>query len=263
MRIEDAHVLVTGASRGIGEAIAREFAAAGSRVTLVARSADALASLAEELRGTAVPADLLDRRARRGLVARVEEEAGPVDVLVNNAGVAEVGDFLTIDADTMERLFTLNDIAPAELCRQVLPGMIERGRGHLVSISSLAGIVTWPGLVVYSATKSALTHFTAGLRMELDALPIGTTVVEIGVVETAMGLGLREHAPTAAAERRYTRLGLTRVVEADAVARATVKAVRTGRSHVRYPRRARTFAALAETPRRLNRLILSGVARRT
>jgi uncharacterized protein len=259
MDLNDAHVLVTGASRGLGAGLAREFHAQGARVTLVARSSGPLGELASELGGTAITADLTDAADREGLIARVEEQAGPVDVLVNNAGIDATGGFTSFSAEDLARLVTLNVLAPMELSRQVLPGMIDRGRGHVLMMSSLAGTAVLPGMAAYASSKSALTHFTAGLRAELRGLPVGTTVVEVGLVPTDMKDGVLGYAPTAAAFRRFYRLGLLTDTSIDRVCRASVSAVASGRRHVRHPRRARGFAALAETPRRMTEFILSGV----
>lgn len=259
VELDGAHVLVTGASRGVGAGLAREFHARGARVTLVARSAGPLESLASELGGVAITADLVDPAGREGLIARVEEQAGPVDVLVNNAGVDETGGFTDLSADALERLVALNVLTPMELSRQVLPGMIARGRGHLLMISSLAGVAVLPGMTAYASSKSALTHFTSGLRAELRGLPVGTTVVEVGLIPTEMRDAVVSYAPTAAAFRRFYRLGVLTDTSLEKVCRASVAAVARGRRHVRYPRRALTFPLLAEAPRRMTELILSGV----
>src|SRR5215208_84424 len=154
MELTGSRVLITGASRGIGEALARRFAASGARVALVARTEPAIKDLAAELGGTAHPADLADRDEVRGLVARVEGDGGPIDVLVNNAGVEQAGSFDRQSAEEVERTFQVNLLTPAELSRQVLPGMLRRGRGHIVNVSSLAGTAIFPGLVAYSSTKA-------------------------------------------------------------------------------------------------------------
>jgi len=125
-----AHVVVTGASRGIGAALAGELAGRGARVTLVARSEMPLKALAAEIGGVAVVADLADPSHLDGLVARIEAGAGPVDVLINNAAVAVVNRLVDQSADDIRQSFALNCVAPAELCRQVLPGMLARGRGR-------------------------------------------------------------------------------------------------------------------------------------
>src|SRR3954471_13454671 len=186
MDLDGSRVLVTGASRGIGEVSARSFAAAGCRVALVARSADALRDLAGEIGGAAYPTDLGDPTAVAGLIDRVEADGGPIDVLVNNAGIDVGGPFPEADPDDLERLFRVNLVTPVQLSRQVLPGMLVRGRGHIVNVSSLAGAGALPGLAAYSSTKAGLTHFTAGLRADLRGKPIGTTVVELGPVTTDM-----------------------------------------------------------------------------
>ncbi len=156
MDLQGRRVLVTGASRGIGEATARAFAAAGASVALVARDGERLAALADELGGTAHPADLVDPEVVAGLTAEVEATGAPVDVLVNNAGIDAVGAFGDADPDDIERIYRLNLVTPVLLCRQVLPGMLERGRGHLVNVSSLAGVAAYPGMATYASTKAAI-----------------------------------------------------------------------------------------------------------
>lgn len=263
MELNGAHALITGGSRGIGAGLAKAFHTAGARVTLSARSADALTAVAEPLGAMTLVADLSDETARRTLVARAEEAHGPVDVLVNNAGWEATGAFAEMTAGDLDRLIVLNALAPAELSRQAPPGMIERGRGHIVNISSLAGCGVFPGILAYSATKSALTHFTAGLRVELEGLPIGTTVVEVGLVTpTEMMDRALKYEPTRAAFRRFYRLGLLRDTPLDKLCAAVVGAVERDRRHVRLPRRATMFSVLPEAPRRMTEWILSGVKRR-
>src|SRR6476620_7421959 len=175
MELRGKRVLITGASRGIGDALARRFAAVGAHVALVARSADAIEKLAADLGGTAHPADLADPAQVATLINKVEDEAGPVDVLVNNAGVAPTsGAIQNWPRDDLEQIYRVNLVSPAELCRQVIPRMLQRGGGHIVNVSSLAGTATFPGLTAYSSTKAGLTHFTCGLRADLKKLPIGT-----------------------------------------------------------------------------------------
>lgn len=262
MKLTDAHVLITGASRGIGQALAGQFAEAGSRVTLVARSADRIDELAGELGGAAVPADLTDPAALSGLIARVEEEHGPLDVLVNNAGRLPIGAIMDLDQADVDATVRLNLPAPIELCRQALPGMIERGRGHVANISSTAGVGCWPGIAAYCGTKAGLTHFTAGLRADLRGLPIGTTVVEVHVVPTRMGEQLLEYGPAAASDRRMRRLGILPHVTLEKLARHTVKAVANNRRHLRLPRRAAFIAGLSEAPRRSTEWMIAGVPAR-
>jgi uncharacterized protein len=262
MELSGRRVLITGASRGIGQTLAERFTAAGARVALVARSEAAIKELASDLGGTAHPADLGDRDQVDGLIARIEADGGPVDVLVNNAGVDAVGHLLGSSAEEVETSYRVNLLTPVELCRQVLPGMLERGRGHVVNVSSLSGTAVFPGLVVYSSAKAGLTHFTAGLRADLRGTPVGTTVVELGPVPTDMLGNTASYSPTADSFRRLYRLRLLVDVPRETVADDVVDAVRAGRRHVRHPRRAAAFALFGEAPRRTVELLLTGVRHR-
>ena len=138
MKLDGARVLITGASRGIGAQLAETCAARGARVALVARSEESLAKLAADLGGDAYPADLSDSTAIGPLVARVEAD-GPIDVLVNNAGVDLTGALIELPAEKIEQLLAVNLLAPMLLCRDVMPGMIGRGRGHILNVSSTTG----------------------------------------------------------------------------------------------------------------------------
>jgi short-subunit dehydrogenase len=252
-------VLITGASRGIGEAIAERAAAAGATVALVARSTGAITALAERLGGTAHPADLTHPDEVATLVERVEADAGPVDVLVNNAGVENAGDVLAADPEAADALYRLNLLAPIRLTRDLVPRMLDRGAGHVVNVSSMASVVTTPGLVDYATSKAALSRFTAGLELELRGLPVAFTTVEIGPVPTDMLAHLSDHAPTEAAFRRLGRLQLIIDVDRVDVADAVVEAVEHERHRVRLPRRAAPFAALAEVPQQVANVLLRGI----
>ena len=146
MDLSGRRVLVTGASRGIGEALARCFSRAGAQLALVAGSEAPLKALADELGGVAFPTDLADPNAVDGLIDRVEADGGAIDVLVNNAGIDSVGAFQLTDPDVLERTYRVNLLTPVHLCRQVIPGMLERGSGHIVNVASLAGTAVFPGL---------------------------------------------------------------------------------------------------------------------
>lgn len=253
-------VLITGASRGIGEALAHRFAASGALVALVARSADALQSLAGELGGTAHAADLGDPATVAALIDRVESEAGPVDVLVNNAGIESSAGFVEAPDDELYRVTQLNYLAPAELCRRVTPRMLARGGGHIVNISSMAGAACFPGLASYGASKAALSHFTSGIRLDLRGLPIRTTLVELGPVPTDLLAAADNYPPTADSFQRLRRLRLLTDMPKEKVADEVVRAVQRDRQFVRLPRRAALFPQLVEFPRRLTALALTGVA---
>jgi uncharacterized protein len=259
MELQGKRVLITGASRGIGEALAIAFAGAGARVALVARSEGPLKELASRLGGTAHPADLSDTETVNGLIARVEADGGPVDVLVNNAGLDMANAFVNTDARDLDQIYRVNLLAPVQLTRQVLPGMLSRGSGHIVNISSMAGTAVFPGLVAYSSTKAGLTHFTAGLRADLRGKPIGTTVVELGPIPTDMLDHVDDYKPTGDSFKRSYRLQLLVDVPKETVAADVVEAVQKNRRHVRHPKRAALFPLLAEAPRRTVELLLTGV----
>lgn len=258
MELSGARVLVTGASRGIGEALAVGFAEAGATVALVARDSVAITALATALRGSAHPADLGDPAQVSSLIARIEEEAGPVDVLVNNAGIQSSGYFATSSAEDLRRATEVNFLAPAELTRQAVPRMLRRGRGHIVNITSFAATVPMPGLVAYSASKAALAQFTAAVRVDLRGLPIGTTLVALGIVPTEMA-GNDGYGLTAQAAGRLCRARLLGSVSRERVAAEVVAAVRSGRRHVRLPRRAAILPAVAEAPRRAGEVLYRGL----
>jgi short-subunit dehydrogenase len=258
MRLDDARIVVTGASRGIGESLARKCAARGARVAVVARSETPLAKVAADLGGDAYPADLAVASTIAPLIARIEAD-GPIDVLVNNAGVDLTGALCELPTAAIEQLIAVNLTAPVLLCRDVIPGMRTRGRGHIMNVSSLAGTNALPGVVPYSASKAGLSHFTAGLRAELKGTGITTTLAEIGPVESSMMESLRGHGPTQRAFRRLARLRLSVDLDVDAVVDALVDAIERERRHVRMPKRDALFPLLAEAPRRMTEWLLAGV----
>jgi len=259
MEIAGSRVLITGASRGIGRDLARGFAEAGADVALVARSDGPLRELAERYGGRAYATDLADRDALRGLLARVEAD-GPVDILVNNAADECIGRFTDMDADTLEFMLRLNALAAAELTRQTLPGMLARGRGHVVNVSSFAGIVVPPMLATYAATKAFLSHHSVNLQFELKDTPIGVTRVEIGeVADTGlMEKGRTEPALAAMFERMY-RLRVSRLIRPEEITPAVLDAVRNERWSVRLPRRLSPASLLADVPRRMPWLLARGL----
>ncbi|HYN65251.1 MAG TPA: SDR family oxidoreductase [Ornithinibacter sp.] len=259
MRVAGAHVLLTGATGDIGRRLAVHLSRAGADVTVVARGRDALDDVAREVGGRAVACDLTERQSLRSLVDRVEGGHRPVDILVNNAAMEVAAHLADLGADDLDQLVRLNLLAPAELCRQVLPGMLRRQHGHLVNISSLAGVATFPGLAAYGATKAGLTHLTSGLRADLRGGPVGTLAVELGPVSSEMMGRIREHRPSAAAFDRMLRARLLTMLDPDAVARRVVAAVEDGRHHLRMPRRAAPVAAVTQAPRMVVRTVLTGI----
>ena len=252
-------VLVTGASRGIGAALAEAFAAAGARPVLVARTAGPLRDLAARLDGIALVADLTDPADLGGLIARAEAAAGAIDVVVSNAGVESARHLADQTAQELDALYRLNLLAPAELFRQALPGMLARRRGHVVAMSSLAAVGTFPGLAAYGSSKAGLSRLTAGLRADLRGTGVGVTDVQLGPVRGDMIDRARTYGPTDLGFTRLSRLRVLRELDPHEVAHATVAAVQAGRGHLRLPRRAAVAGAWAEAPQRVVEVLLTGL----
>jgi uncharacterized protein len=180
MEIGGRRVLLTGASGGIGDAIARALHARGATVLLSGRRTDALEQLAGWLgeRAEALPADLSTPQGVGELVAA----AGDIDILVANAALPGSGRIDDFTPDQIDRTIAVNLRAPIELARELAPGMVERGAGQLVFISSMSGKIANGGGSVYSATKFGLRGFAAGLRDELHGSGVGVTVVFPGFI---------------------------------------------------------------------------------
>lgn len=176
-----ARVLLTGATGGIGHAVARAFRARGSELVLTGRRTEVLQPLAEELGATALAADLADPAA----VDRLLAEAGPVDVLVANAALPASGPLLEYRPEEVRRALAVNLEAPILLARATAAGMVERGRGHVVLIGSVAGIAASAKTPLYNATKFGLRGFALGFRGDLRGTGVGVSIVEPGFVREA------------------------------------------------------------------------------
>lgn len=176
-------MLLTGATGGIGQAVARALAAEGGHVLLSGRRAELLEEIRARLGDCAecLPADLAEANAAAELAAR----AGAIDVLVANAALPASGRLDDFSPQEIDRALDVNLRAPVQLTRALLPGMLERGRGHVVFVSSLSGKVASIGSAVYSATKFGLRGFAAGLREDLHGSGVGVTVVYPGFVSEA------------------------------------------------------------------------------
>jgi uncharacterized protein len=183
VQLDGSTALLTGATGGIGQAIAVALDAAGARVLLNGRRAELLEELQTRLRegAASLPADLVEP----GAAAELAERAGAVDVLVANAGLPGSGRLDGFTPEEIDRALDVNLRAPMQLTRALLPGMLERGRGHIVLVSSLSGKVASSGSAVYSATKFGLRGFAAGLREDLHLSAVGVTVVYPGFVSEA------------------------------------------------------------------------------
>jgi len=258
MKMAGARVVVTGASRGIGAGLATELAARGAQVVLVARSQADIEARATELGGRAYPADLADAAAIEPLVRAIEAD-GPIDVLVNNAGVDLTGALVDLEPERILQLLAVNLAAPMLLSRAVIPGMRGRGRGHIVNVSSLAGTNALPGLAPYSTSKAGLSHFTAALRAECKGTGITTTLAEIGPIESSMMESLHSHPATDRALARLRQLRLAVELDMEHVVRGLADAIEHERRHIRLPKRNALFPILSESPRRITELLLAGV----
>jgi NAD(P)-dependent dehydrogenase (short-subunit alcohol dehydrogenase family) len=187
--LEGRTAVVTGASRGIGAATARGLDGAGAQVALVARDADALGRVARELthQPLVVPADLRDADAAQRIADHVLDEFGStVDVLVNNAAAAARLPTTEIDAPLIDELLAVNVRAPLLLIAAFIPAMVARGRGSIVNLSSVSGLVGTPNRAAYAASKGAIDAATRSLALELGPSGIRVNSVAPGVVDTAL-----------------------------------------------------------------------------
>jgi 3-hydroxy acid dehydrogenase / malonic semialdehyde reductase len=185
--IQNQVVLITGASSGIGAACARSFAAAGARLILAARRFDRLQALAAELECEThlLQMDVCDRAQVESTLATLPEEWGAIDILVNNAGLSRGLDKLYEgQVEDWEEMIDTNVKGLLYMTRSLVPGMVERGRGQVINIGSIAGHQTYPNGNVYCATKAAVRVLSEGLRMDLLGTPVRVSSVDPGMVET-------------------------------------------------------------------------------
>jgi len=188
MKFHDRTVLVTGASRGIGRSVALRFAEEGARLALVARSESELLQTAGAVeqagaRAVAIPTDIRDRDGVEACVERAEAELGPIDVLVNNAGVFLWRPFLELSSEEWELVLATNLTGAANFCRAVLPGMMRRRRGRIVNVSSIHGMRGEANLAAHSAAKFGLIGLTQSLAREFRGYNIAVNAVCPGTVE--------------------------------------------------------------------------------
>ena len=188
----DRACLITGASSGIGAEIARNLSRRGHAVVLVARSADKLETLAEEIRaagGTAyvLAADLSDRSARAELLGRASALGVEVDVLVNNAGYSTLGRVVEADPEDEMAMVEVDVVAVLDLCTRFVPGMVARGRGAILNVASTAAFQPLPGQAGYGAGKSFVLSYSQSLAGELRDTGVSATCLCPGPVDTGFG----------------------------------------------------------------------------
>ena len=225
--LRDRVAVVTGASSGIGAAVARAVSAEGARVALAARREEALLEIQAGLESDdgrkciVCPTDVTDRGQVRSLVARAEEELGPVEILVNCAGVMYYTLMKNRREEEWERTVEVNCNGALNCIGAVLSGMLERGRGHIVTISSDAGRKVFPGLAVYSASKFFVEAMSQGLRLETAGTGLKVTTIQPGNVATDL-ISMSEDEE---ALEEYGQPGESRVLDPEDVAASVAHAL--------------------------------------
>lgn len=218
MNIAGTTALVTGATGGLGQAIARALHARGAQLVLTGRRAEVLEPFAAQVGGQPLVCDLADRSALDPLM----EQAGRVDILVANAALPADGRIEEYSVEQVDRALDVNLRVPILMARALVPGMVERGRGHLVFISSMSGKAATSESSLYSATKVALRGFASGLRQDLHGSGVGASVIFPGPIRDAGMFAQTEvQLPPLAGTRSPTDVG-------DAV----VRAVERGRPEI-------------------------------
>lgn len=225
------HVAITGASSGIGRALALEFGRNGAAVSLVARRRALLEECARELPGpSAVIACDLGAGDPSSWIGEAEAALGPIGLLINNAGVERIAATAEMGREETERLMRVNLLAPLEIIRSILPGMLARGAGGIINISSVMALAPPPGMAFYGASKAGLAAASESLRGELAKTPVRVLTVYPGLIATAMG-----QASMAAYEPSLA-LRLHPSATPEQLARAIRKAWLRGRPRLIYPR---------------------------
>lgn len=210
--VKDQIVLITGASSGIGEACAKVFAQAGAKLILMARRQQLLEQLAEQLSKEygcelhLIPVDVCDRSAIQSTLDNLPAHWSAVDILINNAGLSRGLDKVhEASIQDWEEMIDINIKGLLYMTRAILPGMVSRGRGHVINIGSIAGHQTYPGGSVYCATKAAVKSISEGLKLDLLGTPVRVTSVDPGMVETEFS-DVRFRGDTERAKKVYQGL---------------------------------------------------------
>jgi short-subunit dehydrogenase len=235
---------VTGASRGIGRATAAALAARGAAVGLLARSGAELGVLARELgpRAVALPADVSDREQVRHAFDRFIEQSGGLDLVVANAGIAHYGPFLAQDVELVERMTRVNWLGTVYTVDAALGHLIDRAHGHIVVVSSGAGLRSFPWAAGYGATKSAQRGFAEALRHELSGSGVSVTTVYPGEIATA----LHDHEKDALPDWYH---GGDAAAGTERLAAAILRGVERDRRAVHYPPLVRLLGLNGLAPR--------------
>ncbi len=217
------NALLTGASRGLGPYIGRALARKGVNVALTARSADALESTSKELASfgvgaATIPADITDRTAHERLLDQARSEIGPIDILINNAGLERIARYTSLSPQRIETMVQTNLVAPLILSRLILPEMLERRSGHIVMMSSLGGKKGSPYSATYASTKAGLIEWTSAIREESRGTGVSASVICPGFVSAAgMFAAYGKRAPRIAGETTPEKVAaaVIRAIESD------------------------------------------------
>lgn len=218
MSLKNQIVLITGASSGIGAACALAFAQSGAKLILAARRLDRLEALAADLKEFAcaihlVQLDVCDRAQVEAVVRGLPDDWQAIDILINNAGLSRgLAKLHDGEISDWEEMIDTNVKGLLYVTRSILPGMVSRGRGHVINIGSIAGHQTYPNGNVYCATKAAVRALTEGLKLDLLGTPVRVTSVDPGMVETEFS-DVRFHGDRSRAAKVYE--GLTPLTGAD------------------------------------------------
>ena len=186
-----AHAIITGASSGIGHGLALELARRGYSVGLIARRADKLQELADAIaaeggEAAVAAADVSDAKGLAEAIAQLEQSLGPCRLLVANAGIGGASNAKNLDLELVRRTYQVNTMGPIHAAHAVLPGMLERGRGQLVVISSIAASRGLPGSGAYSGSKAGVSTFWESMRVDLHDTPLVVTTIHPGFVRTPL-----------------------------------------------------------------------------
>jgi short-subunit dehydrogenase len=240
--------LVTGASQGIGRALAEALAARGVSVGLAARFAPALEELAASLSppGVALPCDVGDPAAVQAAVDRYADIAGGLDLVVANAGIAHYEPFLEQDPAHVEAMTRVNWLGTVHTVRAALPRLVDQGAGHVVVVSSGAALRAFPQAAVYGATKAAQRAFAGALRHELTGTGVGVTTVFPGEIATRLHAHEEDTMPAWYDGRR---------ADPAALAGAVLDAVEADRRDVVFPRQIRLLGLDGVAPRLVDALL--------
>ena len=250
MRIgADTKALITGASKGIGRALATELAGRGATVGMVARNEEELKSAAGPIGGVPLAADVADAGAIERATGEFAEKAGGLNLVVANAGIARYAPFADQDLADVEQMVTINVLGTIYTARAGLDHMLAAGSGHIVVVSSGAGLRAFPGAAVYGATKAADRGFAEALRHELSGTGVSVTSVFPGEITTDLHTGRREGLPDW--RKSDDELPVEKAVE------AIVAGIEADRRNVYVPREVRFLGLNGFAPRLVDRLLVA------